>query len=106
MTTPVHSSRRRFLQTSLASTAGLATLPAWAEPLGANADVRVAVIGFRGRGGGHIKELLAIPGVRLAALCDVDSEVIAKKVADLDKKRRQGHQDLPRLPRMLRGQGC
>jgi predicted dehydrogenase len=86
MKTSARSSRRRFLQTSLASTAGLAALPAWSKPLGANGDVRVAVIGFRGRGGGHIKELLNVPGVRLVALCDVDSEVIAKKVADLEKK--------------------
>ena len=52
----------------------------------AGGDIRVAVIGFRGRGSGHIKELLAIPGVRLVALCDVDQEVIDKKVAELAKK--------------------
>lgn len=76
-------SRRRFLQTSLA---GAAALPAWARPLGANSDVRVAVIGFRGRGSGHIKELIARPGVRLVALCDVDQEVIDKRVAELARK--------------------
>lgn len=65
MNTPVTSSRRRFLQTTLA---GAVALPSWAKPLGANSDVRVAVIGFRGRGRGHIKELLAQPGVRLVAL--------------------------------------
>lgn len=77
------TSRRRFLATSLA---GAVSLPAWAAPLGANGDVRVATIGFRGRGGGHINELLKIPGVRLVALCDADQAVIDKKVADLDKK--------------------
>lgn len=82
MNTPA-SSRRRFLQTSLAAAA---SLPAWAAPLGANSDVRVAVIGFRGRGSGHIKELLARPGVRLVALCDVDQDVIDKRVAELAKK--------------------
>ncbi|MGV3658583.1 MAG: Gfo/Idh/MocA family protein [Prosthecobacter sp.] len=82
MKTPA-TSRRRFLQTSLA---GAMSLPAWGAPLGANGDVRVAVIGFRGRGGGHIKELLNIPGVRLVALCDADSAVIDKKVAELAKK--------------------
>jgi predicted dehydrogenase len=76
-------SRRRFLASSLA---GAVSLPAWAAPLGANGDVRVAVIGFRGRGGGHIKELLKIPGVRLVALCDADQAVIEKKVADLAKQ--------------------
>jgi hypothetical protein len=63
------TSRRRFLQTTLA---GAVSLPAWAAPLGSNSDVRVATIGFRGRGKGHIKELLKVPGVRLVALCDVD----------------------------------
>ena len=82
MNTPA-TSRRHFIQTTLA---GAMTLPAWASPIGANSDVRVATIGFRGRGSGHIKELLAIPGVRLVALCDVDQEVIDKKVADLEKK--------------------
>lgn len=43
MNTPAIS-RRRFLQTSLA---GAVSLPAWAAPLGANSDVRVAVIGLR-----------------------------------------------------------
>ena len=75
--------RRRFLQTSLA---GALSMPAWAAPRGANGDVRVAVIGFRGRGGGHIKELLKVPGVRLVALCDVDSTVVDKKVAELAKQ--------------------
>jgi predicted dehydrogenase len=86
MTTPATANRRRFLQTTLAGAAGLSMSSALGKPLGANGDVRVAVIGFRGRGGGHIKELLAIPGVRLVALCDVDSAVVDKRVADLDKK--------------------
>jgi predicted dehydrogenase len=77
------SSRRRFLGTALA---GAVSLPAWAKPLGANSDVRVAVIGFRGRGGGHIKELLKVPGVRVVALCDVDSAVVDKRVAELAKQ--------------------
>jgi predicted dehydrogenase len=77
------TSRRRFLATSLAC-AGV--LPAWAAPLGANGDVRVAVIGFRGRGRGHIKELLAQKGVRLVALCDVDQAVIDKQVGELAKQ--------------------
>ena len=76
------TSRRRFLASSLA---GAVALPAWSAPLGANGDIRVAVIGFRGRGSGHIKELLKVPGVRLVALCDADQAVIDKKVADLAK---------------------
>jgi hypothetical protein len=80
------TSRRTFLRGTVAGAAGLATLPSWAAPLGANSDVRVAVIGFKSRGSGHISSLLKIPGVRLVALCDVDSAVLEKHVADLAKK--------------------
>jgi len=83
--TSLDSSRRQFLRSTLA-TASISALPAWAKPLGANADVRVAVIGFRGRGAGHIKQLLETPGVRVVALCDVDGDVIDKKVAELAKQ--------------------
>lgn len=85
-TTISNTNRRDFLRGTLAGAAGLASLPTWAAPLGANSDVRVAVIGFNGRGAGHIKSLLEIPGVRLVALCDVDQNVMDKKVAELGKK--------------------
>ncbi|NBP90256.1 MAG: gfo/Idh/MocA family oxidoreductase, partial [Opitutae bacterium] len=39
---------------------------------------RVAVVGFRSRGLEHIKEIKKVPGVRIVALCDVDSNVLAK----------------------------
>ena len=53
------SSRRQFIGSTLGA-AGLAALPTWAKPIGANEDIRVAVIGFNSRGGGHISSLLAI----------------------------------------------
>lgn len=80
------SNRRQFLRGSLASAAGLAALPAWAAPKGANGDIRVAVIGFNGRGSGHIKSLEEIPGVRIVALCDVDNNVLQKGVENQAKK--------------------
>ncbi len=79
-------SRRQFLRGTLAGAAGLAAMPTWSRAAGANGDVRVAVIGFKSRGNGHINSLLKIPGVRLAALCDVDQNVIDKKIADLAKQ--------------------
>jgi predicted dehydrogenase len=42
-------------------------------------DIRIAVIGFRGQGGGHIKNL----GNRVVALCDVDEKVLHNKADDL-----------------------
>jgi predicted dehydrogenase len=80
------TNRRQFIRTSLAGAAGLAALPTWAAPTGANGDIRVAVIGFNGRGAGHIKSLEEIPGVRIVALCDVDNIVLQKGIASQSKK--------------------
>lgn len=76
--------RRDFLTGSLAAGAALA-LP-HSRVLGANEDIRVAVIGFNGRGTSHISDLVGMKGVRLVALCDVDPAVLARQVAELDKK--------------------
>ena len=80
-----HSSRRQFLGSAIGA-AGLVALPSWAKPIGANEDVRIAVIGFNGRGAGHIGSLLKIKGVRIVALCDVDQNVMDKAVAQLKKQ--------------------
>src|ERR1051325_2735312 len=70
-------SRRTFLKTSAAAAAG-ATLPAraWSQILGSNSDVRVAVIGLNGRGRSHIGSLTKIEGVRVVAICDVDTAIL------------------------------
>ncbi|MBM3861917.1 MAG: Gfo/Idh/MocA family oxidoreductase [Verrucomicrobia bacterium] len=63
-------SRREFLRTAVA--AGLA-LPGL-RVLGANDDIRVAVIGLGNKGKGHVAHFSKLAGVRLVALCDVDPE--------------------------------
>ncbi len=78
--------RRNFIKTSAIGAAG-AGLPAssWARVLGANDDVRFAVVGFNGRGRNHIQGMSRVPGVRLTALCDVDQNVLdaeAKRAKD------------------------
>lgn len=80
------TSRRTFIRGTVAGAAGLVASRAFSAPIGANGDVRVAVIGFNGRGQGHITSLEAIPGVRIVALCDVDANVLAKGVAAQAKK--------------------
>jgi predicted dehydrogenase len=47
--------------------------------------VRVAIVGFGGRGQDHIKGFMGQPGVRITALCDIDEEILAKGVAQLKK---------------------
>ena len=79
--------RRTFLKSTIAASAAL-SLPARvrAQAPGANDDIRVAVIGFNGRGENHISEYLKVKGVRLVALCDVDAKVLEKGQAQLLKK--------------------
>src|SRR5262249_11405524 len=76
--------RRTFLKSSLAATAAL-SVPArpWAQVAGANDAVRVAVIGFNGRGRTHISEFQAVEGVRVVALCDVDRTVLEAEASKL-----------------------
>ncbi|HXG11784.1 MAG TPA: Gfo/Idh/MocA family oxidoreductase [Gemmataceae bacterium] len=72
------SSRRRFLQ-SVAAAGSVLLLPS-ARVLGANDDIRVAVVGVRIRGSGLLRQFRQIPGVRVAALCDVDRQVLDEQV--------------------------
>ena len=78
------SIRRRSFVKGSALLAAASVLPA-RRVLGANEEIRAAVVGFRGRGGSHIKGLAAIPGVRIAALCDADAEVLNKRADQLEK---------------------
>lgn len=86
--------RRRFLQSSLAGGLALAhrdrsaTAAPFSRPLGANDDIRVAVIGLGQLGGpgvgarGHqlIDRLREVASVRIVALCDVDSQILGREV--------------------------
>ena len=81
--------RREFLRTGVATTAGMAALGgitiipqrAW----GANDRVRVAVVGVRGRGGSHLQGYGKLPDAEVAAMCDIDDSVIAKRLEDISK---------------------
>ena len=102
-------SRRQFLKTSALSAASLGFLPALAhsqtQPApnarihGANDDIRVAVIGFRGRGQDHLASLRNIKGVRLVALCDVDSAILNAEVnkTNAHGEKVTGYQDIRKL---------
>lgn len=78
--------RRRFLGTA-AATASLTALN-HSRAQGANGDIRVAVVGFKGQGGSHIKSLTGLKdkGVRLVALCDVDENVLNGRAESLAKE--------------------
>jgi predicted dehydrogenase len=75
--------RRAFLRH--AALAGSLAFPAVRRSLAAaagspNEAIRLAVIGLGGKGKSHVKQVLGLRDVRLAALCDVDPERLAVQV--------------------------
>jgi predicted dehydrogenase len=98
--------RREFLwRSALATGAAAATpvLPAFALPgrrAGPNDRVRVAVIGVKGRGSAHIGTFLKMNDVEVAAICDIDQNVIKEAMTRIEKangKKPAYHQDLRKL---------
>jgi predicted dehydrogenase len=83
--------RREFLESGVSSGAylsGLSALGTLTQParvLGANDRVRVAVVGVRGQGFGHIQGYAKVPGVEVAAVCEVDDSVLRQRLADMEK---------------------
>jgi len=75
--------RRTFLKTGAA--AAFATASSAKKVLGANDRIRIAVIGLRGRGWDHVKGYKDIPGVEIAYFCDVDENVLNKRLADAEQ---------------------
>lgn len=92
--------RRTFIKTT-ATAAAAAAIPArsWAEVKDANNDIRIAVIGFNGRGQSHLHEFGKMKGVRITALCDVDKHVLEKEVAKFKKdgKEVEAYTDIRKL---------
>jgi predicted dehydrogenase len=76
--------RRQFLKAGALTAASLSIpVRSWGQVEGANSAIRVAVIGMNGRGNDHIKGFRALgKAVRITALCDVDSKVLASHAAD------------------------
>src|SRR5256884_2828628 len=82
------ASRRDFLKITGASVAGTALrvpASAYAGIVGANDRVRVAICGVRGRGHDHIRGFSRVPGTELAALCDVDENILNQRLNDVQK---------------------
>ncbi len=83
-------SRRHFMKSSLC--AGAAVMVPHGRVLGANNDIRLAVVGLGsfvkigGKGRGDLRDFRKIPGVRIAAICDCDTEHIAPVLAECRDK--------------------
>ncbi len=77
--------RRSFLKSSVTA-AGFAAFAPFSKVRGANNDVRVAVVGFNSMGKSHINAYRKMPGVRIVALCDVDTRVLDWGKQDFAKR--------------------
>jgi predicted dehydrogenase len=84
--------RREFLKDAAKTTTGLAGLSGitfLAHPervFGANDRVRVAVCGLHRRGKNHLEAYSHLSGVEIAALCDVDEDVLRKRAGEVSGK--------------------
>jgi predicted dehydrogenase len=72
---------------SMAVGAGLALAGPVSRVLGANDDIRVAVVGVGGQGSGHMRFFGEnCKGSRLVAICDADRNYVENKAAAFEKK--------------------
>ncbi|HZO57665.1 MAG TPA: Gfo/Idh/MocA family oxidoreductase [Bryobacteraceae bacterium] len=79
--------RRNFLKTTLATAAAVnVPFPSITQEISPSDEIRVAVIGFNGRGRDHISGFSNRQGVRLTALCDADSLVLEREVKKHQEK--------------------
>ena len=77
--------RRHFIGSSAAAVV-VAGMKAQGKVFGANNRIRVCTVGFNGRGGAHINYVLGLKEeAEYAALCDVDSNVLAKGAKTVEK---------------------
>jgi predicted dehydrogenase len=72
--------RRAFLAGSLG------TLAAGTLRAGANERLRVAVVGVKGQGGFHTRLWAGMEDVEIAALCDIDENVLGAVAGQVEKK--------------------
>ncbi len=82
------NSRRSFLQQSSALAAGSLFLSSFDERLfsrgAAPSDqINIGVVGLNGMGWADLSSALKLPGVHVVALCDVDKNVLDKRMKDL-----------------------
>jgi predicted dehydrogenase len=81
------SNRREFLKNSVVA-AGTFSATSSVSHLAAespNDRINLAVVGFNDRGAAHIREFSKIPGVRVAALCDIDERLFPRAVKQIEE---------------------
>ena len=77
--------RRKLLRSSaFAGTYSL--LSPFAKAAGSNGELRVVVIGVKGRGSNHINAVISHKKARLVGLCDIDSDQLKRRVVEMEKR--------------------
>ena len=85
------SDRRRFLQQSSLLVGGATLASALNNPafaifknrIAPSDQINIGAIGINGMGWSNVKSALKIPGVNLVAVCDIDQNVIDKRLGEL-----------------------
>src|SRR5581483_8603518 len=99
-------SRRQFLGNSAlaAAAAAVSSIPVLGSelrrPVGPNDRLRIAVIGVKGRGLEHVTQWVKMPDVEVAAICDVDENVIhgaSDKIEKVSGRKPAYYKDLRKL---------
>jgi predicted dehydrogenase len=77
--------RRDFLKRTGAGAAAISAFPTIIPQnvKGANDQINVAVVGIRGRGGGHISQFADMDNVRVQTICDIDENLFPERVAEV-----------------------
>ena len=87
------NSRRKFLQNSASIIGGTMLVSATTnnafgilkQKIAPSDRLNIGAIGINGMGFSDLRSALKIPGVEVVALCDVDANVISKRIKDLDE---------------------
>ncbi|MBN1124510.1 MAG: Gfo/Idh/MocA family oxidoreductase [Sedimentisphaerales bacterium] len=89
--------RRSFLKSTAFGIS--AVLLPFSNVLGANDNIRLAVIGLHNQGSNHVNWFGRIPGVKIAALCDPDQAVLAREAKKFAERNETvaTHTDLRRI---------
>ena len=82
--------RRSFLKSTTGAAIGLGAFRRLAAGESPNETIRMGVVGIRGRGRSHIEAFGQLKNVEVAAICDVDENVI--------KERKESHGQWMRNP--------
>jgi len=91
--------RRDFIKSSMAAGVAMTLARPYSRVLGANNDIRLAVVGTGGQGSNHIKIFEKLPGVRIVAICDADRNHIQRNLDRFTKNNQKvdGYLDVREL---------